>query len=70
MIKEGTVVIPSENNAERFDKPIPRYKINQIGLGRVYAENLTTHENVCLHEDVSGNYDDFYYYYKETESEG
>ena len=63
-IKEGDVVIPSMNNMERFDRPMPRYKITQIGCGRVYAENLLTHEQVALHEDVRGDYEDFYYYYE------
>jgi hypothetical protein len=63
MIKVGDIVVPSEMNAEKFDDPIPRYKICQIGLGRIFAENLITHENVCLHEDMTGDYSDFYYYY-------
>ena len=63
-IKEGDIVIPSENNMERFDLPKPRYKITQIGCGRVYAENLLTYEQVTLHEDVRGDYGDFYYYYE------
>lgn len=63
MIKVGDIVVPSEMNMEKFDDPIPRYKITDWGMGRIYAENLMTHENVCLHEDMDGDYSDFYYYY-------
>lgn len=66
-IEIGRVVVPSENNMEKFDDPIPMYKITDWGMGRVYAENLITHENVCLHENMNGDYSDFYYYYDSKE---
>ena len=69
MLNIGDIVIPSMNNMEQFDNPIPKYKITQVGMGRVYAENLLTHENVCLHEDVSGSYSEFYFYYEDYKGE-
>lgn len=59
MFKEGDIVIPSMNNAESiFKNPIPKYKICQIGMGRVFAENLMTGEYV----DLSASGDAEYYY--------
>ena len=60
MFKEGDIVVPSENNAQAvFENPIPKYKICQIGMGRVFAENLITRESVDL--AASGEAE---YYYK------
>lgn len=63
MFKEGDIVIPSENNAESvFENPIPKYKICQIGMDRVFAKNLMTGE--CVDLAASG---DAEYYYKSLE---
>ena len=60
MFKEGDIVVPSENNAQSvFENPIPKYKIYQIGMGRVFAENLATGECVDLASDGDAEY-----YYK------
>lgn len=60
MFKEGDIVVPSMNNAESvFENPIPKYKICQIGMGRVFAENLITGEHVYL-----ASSEDVEYYYK------
>lgn len=60
MFKEGDVVAPSENNAKSvFENPIPKYKIYQIGMGRVLAEDLMTGESVDLASDG-----DVEYYYR------
>lgn len=59
MFKEGDIVMPSENNAESvFENPIPKYKICQIGMGRVFAENLMTGE----YEDLAYDGDVEFYY--------
>lgn len=59
MFKEGDIVVPSMNNAESvFENPIPKYKICQIGMGRVFAENLITGEI----EDLAGSGDVEFYY--------
>ena len=59
MFKEGDVIVPSTNNAEAvFEKPIPQYKIYQIGMGRVLAENIRTGESVDL-----GSVESVEYYY-------
>lgn len=63
MFKEGDIVVPSLNNAESvFENPIPKYKICQIGMGRIFAENLRTGE--CVDLASSG---DAEYYYKSLE---
>ena len=52
MFKVGDIVVPSENNAELvFGSPVPKYKITQIGMGRVFAKNMETGETVDLAED-------------------
>ena len=57
MFKVGDIVIPSMNNAESvFENPIPKYKICQIGMGRVFAENLKTGEYVDLASDGDAEY--------------
>lgn len=59
MFKEGDIVVPSMNNAQRiFENPIPKYKICQIGMGRVFAENLITGEI----KDLAGSGDVEFYY--------
>lgn len=61
MFKVGDTVIPTINNAEyHFEKPIPRYKIIDIGMGRIFAENTRTKEVV----DLAGDGDPEYYYEK------
>lgn len=61
MFKEGDIVVPSMNNAQLiFENPIPKYKICQIGMGRVFAENLITGEI----EDLANNYEDVEFYYE------
>ena len=60
MFNEGDIVIPSANNAQSvYENPIPKYKIFQIGMGRVFAENLMTGECVDLASDGEVEY-----YYK------
>lgn len=62
MFKVGDIIIPSMNNAEAvFENPIPQYKITQIGMGRVFAENIRTGENVELGSMESVEY---YYMYR------
>ena len=57
MFKEGDIVVPSMNNAESvFENPIPRYKISQVGMGRVFAENLMTGKCVDLASDGEVEY--------------
>ncbi len=63
MFKVGDIIVPSKNNAEAyFEKPIPQYKISQIGMGRVFAENIRTRENVEL-----GSMESVEYYYTNKE---
>lgn len=63
MFKEGDIVIPSMNNAESvFENPIPKYKICQIGMGRVFAENLITGE---IDDIASGDGEEYASYYYE-----
>lgn len=59
MFKEGDIITSSINNAEAvFEKPIPQYKIYQIGMGRILAKNTRTGENVDL-----GSIESVEYYY-------
>ncbi len=63
MFKEGDIVIPSENNAKSvFENPVPKYKISQIGMGRVFAKDLRTGKCVDLASDGEVEY-----YYKLSE---
>lgn len=61
MFKEGDIIVPSMNNMEAvFEKPVPQYKICQICMGRVLAENIRTGEIV----DVGPMKEAGYYYTK------
>ena len=45
MFKEGDIVVPSMNNMESvFEKPVPQYRICEISMGRVWAQNMITGE--------------------------
>ena len=67
MFKVGDIIVPSINNMEAvFEKPIPQYKICQIGMGRVLAEDIRTGEIV----DVGPMKSAEYYYILKAESEG
>lgn len=63
--KVGDIVVPTFNNMEILDKPIPRYRIYQIGMGRVLAENLRTGETADL---ASGLEPADYYYELEKDN--
>ena len=69
MLKVGDIVVPSENNAESaFNSPVPKYKITQIGMGRIFAENIETGEIVDLAEDGTvESAEDYYIPYDESE---
>lgn len=55
-MKVNDIIIPSINNIQRGDYPMPKYRIVQIGMSRCYAENLITKEIVEL-EDVGYYYE-------------
>lgn len=69
MFKVGDIVMPSENNAESLSNgPIPKYKITQIGMGRVFAKNMETGEIVDLAEDGTvESAENYYTPYEESE---
>ena len=66
--KVGDIVVPTCNNLEVLDNPTPRYRIYQIGMGRVFAENLLTGETGC---DLAGGLEpaDYYYELEKVEKE-
>jgi hypothetical protein len=55
-MKINDVIIPSINNIQRSDCPMPKYQIIQMGMGRCYAENLIAKEIVEL-ENVGYYYE-------------
>lgn len=55
-MKINDVIIPSINNIQRSDCPMPKYQIIQIGMGKCYAENLIAKEIVEL-ENVGYYYE-------------
>ena len=55
-MKINDIIIPSINNIQRSDNPMPKYQILQIGMGRCYAENLIAKEIVEL-ENVGYYYE-------------
>lgn len=60
-LQEGMIIKPNENNMEYyFDGKGERLRIVQIGMGRVFAENIKTGEYVGL----IGNYEEVEYYYE------
>ena len=61
MFGVNDVVVPTVNNAESLDKPVPCYRILQIGMGRVLAENTETEEITDLTE---GKEEPIEYYYE------
>ena len=60
MFEIGDIVVPTCNNLEILDDPVPQYRIYQIGMGRVMAENLLTGET-C---DIAGRTEPTEYYYE------
>ena len=59
-LREGMLIKPNENNMEYyFNGKDERLRIVQIGMGRVFAENINTGEYVGL----LGNYEEVEYYY-------
>ena len=59
-LREGMIIKPNENNMEYyFNGKDERLRIVQIGMGRVFAENINTGEYVGL----LGNYEEVEYYY-------
>lgn len=59
-LREGMIIKPNENNMEYyFNGKNERLRIVQIGMGRVFAENINTVEYVGL----LGNYEEVEYYY-------
>lgn len=58
--KVGDIVVPTCNNMEILDDPTPRYRIYQIGMGRVLAENMLTGET-C---DLASGFETVDYYYE------
>lgn len=48
MFSVGDILVPTFNNAEALDEPVPYYRILQIGMGRVIAENTETKEMTDL----------------------
>ena len=54
------IIKPNENNMEYyFDGKDERLKIVQIGMGRIFAENVRTGEYL----GEIGNYEEIEYYY-------
>ncbi len=64
MFDVNDVVVPTVNNAESLDKPAPCYRILQIGMGRVIAENTKTEEITDL---TAGNEEPIEYYYRKVD---
>lgn len=59
-LREGMIIKPNENNMEYyFNGKNERLRIVQIGMGRVFAENINTGKYVGL----LGNYEEVEYYY-------
>lgn len=59
-LQEGMIIKPNENNMEYyFDGKAERLKIVQIGMGRIFAENVRTGEYL----GEIGNYEEVEYYY-------
>ena len=59
-LHEGMIIKPNENNMEYyFDGKDERLKIVQIGMGRIFAENVRTDEYL----GEIGNYEEVEYYY-------
>ena len=59
-LHEGMIIKPNENNMEYyFDGKDERLKIVQIGMGRIFAENVRTGEYL----GEIGNYEEVEYYY-------
>lgn len=59
-LREGMIIKPNENNMEYyFNGKDERLRIVQIGMGRVFTENINTGEYVGL----LGNYEEVEYYY-------
>lgn len=59
-LRENMIIKPNENNMEYyFNGKDERLRIVQIGMGRVFAENINTGEYVGL----LGNYEEVEYYY-------
>lgn len=59
-LQEGMIIKPNENNMEYyFDGKDERLRIVQIGMDRVFAEDMITGEYVGL----IGNYEEVEYYY-------
>ena len=59
-LHEGMIIKPNENNMEYyFDGKVERLRIVQIGMGRVFAENVRTGEYL----GEIGNYEEIEYYY-------
>lgn len=57
MFSVGDILVPTFNNAEALDEPVPCYRILQIGMGRVIAKNTETEETTVLAADKL----DYYY---------
>lgn len=55
-MKINDVIIPSINNIQRSDCPMPKYQIIQMRMGKCYAENLIAKEIVEL-ENVGYYYE-------------